>query len=335
MSRIPRAKITLNGKDITDKISGIVMSVSVTEKVHGDSNDLELELDNYNLDLLEHPIEKGATLSVEMWYEEETGKVYKAGSFTVDSIEYKGTADEGDTVRISGQSASTQKTMREKQDVKYENTSLKKIVTEVATRSGLGVLFEGEDIQVERITQLRQTNLEFLLRLADKFGYRVTVRNNTVLFQKWDKLKNAPASKTVKREDCRTYSIKYTSTKVYKGAKNVSYDSKKKETITSTVGATQKSCDTIVTEERVENQEQGKAVAESELHKNNNKEMEATFEMEGDSGYYAGINIQLDGFKKLNQKLMINEVSHTLTPDEGWRMTLTSQSEKEKKEKSK
>ena len=72
--------------------------------------------------------------------------------------------------------------MRTRTGRAYEHTTLAAIAADVAKRNGLQVTGKIESIAIQRATQVFETDLAFLRRIADEYGYSFNVRAKQLVF---------------------------------------------------------------------------------------------------------------------------------------------------------
>jgi phage protein D len=134
---------------------------------------------------------------------------------------------------------------------------------------------------VHRETQASETDLEFLSRIALKYGFIFNVKGTTMLFYMLSSLDDRPHSASFTAADLSGYSITTKTSGTYKDATVTHHDWENQELITATAteegsadpdGETQiesTSDDTLEIHTRVENQQQAEAVAKAGLKDKN------------------------------------------------------------------
>lgn len=223
-------EVTYNNKDISKDISEYLISIKYQDKTGQEADELTITLENVDA-VWENDWypEKGAKLSAKIGTEELT---LNCGDFELDEIEI---ASPPDTVVIRAISAGITGSLRTSKSVAHEKTTLKQIVEKVASDNGLTVEGVIGDIQFERITQNRETDLGFLRRLAEKYGFMFSVRGDKLVFTDMVGVMAAASIATIDRNDCTSYSIKDKSAKVFRKANLPCFNPQKKDVISFSI----------------------------------------------------------------------------------------------------
>ena len=190
----PEFTVELNGEDITEKVERI----QFRDKIHGSSSDLSIDVNDWNFEWLSNAKpEKGDSVSVVFSYE-FIDEVLPAKFFEVDEIEV---AVSPDTILINCQQTPLSKSLREKRNEKYEDTTLRAIAEKIASRNDLKIVGKIDDISLKVVNQNDQTDLAFLKKIADDWGQIVKVDRNqqALVFNSWEDLEKAPPGFDVNR----------------------------------------------------------------------------------------------------------------------------------------
>lgn len=355
-------KVTYNKKDISSDLVPFLRSIRYKDNAEGKADELELSLENVDAfwENEWYP-EKGDTIECEIGYE----ALMNCGTFEVDEIEITSIPD---VVTIKAISAAISGNTRTKKSVAHENTTLKEIVQKVAADNGYTVTGEIADITFTRITQKREHDLEFLRRLSNQYGYFFSIRGSQLVFTNLYAIMGSESVKVIDREDCKSYTIKDKSAKVFRKANLRYFDSKQGKvteivftpesiknsdgleynTITdeqisqgvspipTPLGITARpnilfqteeyelqqdaglnfnlspTDDTLMLNDRVENDGQAEAVAKAGLIRANTCQQEGSITLVGDPVMVAGNNFQFTGIGKLSGKYHIAESEHSI-----------------------
>jgi len=224
-------KVLYDNKNITKDISDHIISLSYTDKVEGESDEMEINLEDTDLlwQNAWYP-EKGARLEVEI---EQDGFILNCGSFTIDEIEMSSSRG-GDTVTIRGLAAFITQDTRTKKSSGHENKTLREIAATIAKANGLQVVGTIADITFKRITQYQETDLGFLKRLAADYGYTFSIRDNVITFTNVYDLEGRAHVLTIDKTDLLSHSMKDKTAETYKAATIKHHDSAGNVTIEET-----------------------------------------------------------------------------------------------------
>lgn len=316
-----------NLKDITHDITAYATSITFTDKLSGESDELEVELEDSEQRWRDawYP-GMGDTLALQLGFQ---GKpLADCGGFSIDEIELSGPPD---SVSIRGRSAPVTRAMRTKSNRGFENTTLAAIAGRIARKHKLKLEGQIEPLTLERITQYGESDLAFLRRLANDYGYMVKVTPQKLIFSHLGKLRDAPVVRTITPQEVSRWTLRDTLHEVYKGVKNKHQNSQTRTLVTfnadnTTTTRTEKkssssgmstSSDIINTSDRVQNDEEARAKGKAKLDRKNEYKHAGTLSLEGDLSLRAGASVMLSGFGKSDGKWLIISARHSLARSSG------------------
>jgi len=177
--RTPDFLLLLGKKDITRNISKRLISMTLTDNRAFEVDQLNILLDDTD-GLLELPA-RGAVLTLFLGWK-ETSLVEK-GSFTVDTVEHRGSPD---TVTLVARSADLSGALNAGQEESWHDTTLGAIVESIAARHALTPCIAAElaGIPVPHIDKSQESDAVFLTRLADRNGGEVAIKADRLLLMK-------------------------------------------------------------------------------------------------------------------------------------------------------
>ncbi len=296
-----------NGKNVTDYLTPYVLSVTYEDVYHGESDTIEITIENRDLRWLQswYP-EKGDTVVLNIGYKDEPH--LPCGKFEIDEIEFSGSRTSGDTVHLRGIATQFKKSIREKRTIAYENTTLSKIVKLIAERNGMNAVIELDaDPTFKRIDQKQKADLTFLRELAEKYNASVKVQGNTVYFISNNRLKERKPALTIERKDVISYSLRDKTHNIYKGIIITYHDPKTKKLLKYREDWTgyKAGADYLKINEKVESLEEAKIRARAERHKYDSKEKTGRITVPGNPQIMAGLVIALKGFGLMDGNWLI------------------------------
>ncbi|EJD1092031.1 phage protein D [Salmonella enterica] len=325
----PAYRLVYNQKDITHDVSVYVTSVTYTDKLSGESDEIQVDLEDSEGRWRDawYP-GKGDTLTLYMGCVGEN--LRECGTFSVDEIELSGPPD---NVSLRGLATSVTAALRTKNSRGFENTTLAAIAQRIAGKHHLQLQGQIEPLTLDRVTQYDETDLAFLKRLAGDYGYMVKVTHTHIIFSSLDALRDAAPVFTFTRRDISRYSVRDTINRIYKGAKHRSQNSRTKQVVTyqadggestTTVSAATRghstSADTLALSGRTGNQGTAARRTRAALNLKNQYQKVATLSMEGDVRLRAGHNVTLTGFGASDGKWLTGSVRHSMTRSGGYTM---------------
>ncbi|EIM9883728.1 phage protein D [Salmonella enterica] len=325
----PAYRLVYNQKDITHDVSVYVTSVTYTDKLSGESDEIQVDLEDSEGRWRDawYP-GKGDTLTLYMGCVGENMR--ECGTFSVDEIELSGPPD---NVSLRGLATSVTAALRTKNSRGFENTTLAAIAQRIAGKHHLQLQGQIEPLTLDRVTQYDETDLAFLKRLAGDYGYMVKVTHTHIIFSSLDALREAAPVFTFTRRDISRYSVRDTINRIYKGAKHRSQNSRTKQVVTyqadggestTTVSAATRghntSADTLTLSGRTGNQGTAARRTRAALNLKNQYQKVATLSMEGNVRLRAGHNVTLTGFGASDGKWLTGSVRHSMTRSGGYTM---------------
>ena len=198
----PTFKVTVSnpesGKrtDITDAINNRLIEIAVHDQLQMRNDRLTIRIDDRKDDdgnYISLP-EKGFLFDVEMGYITAPGHdnpyegTLPLGTFTLDEMELE-KDDHGRRVALTGHAIDmTASKLKEQRTSCYWFTTLGKVVDEVCSRIGLTAVVHKskQDVVVDRVYQVCESDLFFLVRLGKLYGCLVKVQEGKVYFSPQD-----------------------------------------------------------------------------------------------------------------------------------------------------
>lgn len=320
--REPLYTVHWQGKDVTTDISPYLIGLSYSDYLSGKSDEIELAFENRDRRWLSSWFpKKGDILDVKIGIADPDERWLKCGRFQIDEIEFSGPPD---VVSVRGLSVFLSRPVRQPRNHSWENTSLSKILNDIARRNGLRPVIDMDsDIRFDRIDQKDQTDLDFLYDLCEKYGYAVKVDSERLIVARPENLEKRKAVRVISLslEDFNVISFRFTTKthEIYRACEVVYFDPEKKEEIRHVEVAEGVSSGSIFKiEERFENRVQAIERARAELKARNKLECEGDIMLLGDPHLVSGARIEITGFGKLDGGYLIEEASHRLSKGEGY-----------------
>lgn len=317
-------------KDITHDVTPYVTAVSFTDKLSGESDEIQVELEDSDGRWCDawYP-GKGDTLSLKMGYVGEP--LLDCGTFSIDEIELNGSPD---TVSIRGLAASVSTAMRTKSNRGFENTTLAAIASRIAKKHDLQLVGQIEQLKIDRVTQYAETDLAFVKRLATEYGYMVKVTHTQLIFSHLLTLRDVSPVRQLRRTDLSRFSFRDTINRIYKNAKGKHQNSKTKTLVTVGVQADgdvgkvreettsakrgkSTSADTLQLTSRAHNKDEAEIKTRAALNLKNQYQKVATLSLDGHTTLKAGNNLELLDFGQCSGVWLIASVRHSLDRSSG------------------
>ncbi|OJH83047.1 phage late control D family protein [Serratia marcescens] len=338
----PVFELVYGQKDITVDVTPYVLSISFTDKLSGESDEIQVELEDSDGRWRDawYP-GKGDTLLLKLGLEGQ--KLLNCGTFSIDEIELGGPPD---TVSLRGLSASVTAAMRTRSNRGFENTTLLAIASRIAKKHALRLEGTIEPLKLDRVTQYNETDLAFMTRLAREYGYIVKVTHEALVFSHRVTLREAEPVHTLTPAMVGRYRLRDTINRIYKQAKVKYQDTRTKKMVTigvkadgsigpvaeETVNAKGKgqkpsshatSADTLNMQSRARTRDEAVSKVCAGINRHNEYQREATLNLEGNVGLKAGNTLSLTGFGRLSGSWLVTAVRHDIDRQGGYSCELT------------
>ena len=292
-------KIVYSGKDITNDISNILVSLEVIDRLEGKAGDICLELEDHNSKFLGSWYPETDD-KIEVWLED----VY-CGAYWVDEVENTGNRS-GIHCRIRAMSVKMKAIVQGAKKKGYRGKSLKDLANEVASSMGLTVKGSIQGTVTENCTK---NDLQFLSAQAKKNGYILKVDSGSIVFSKYNDLKNQKSLK-LSKGDVISYTIKDKAVGRYSKCTCNWYDADKKKSYTGTATIAPLGYGEANIWEEVNSNADALERAKDWLTDKLKQKADIELELVGDKRLWAGVHIELSDFGKKDGSYIIKEVRH-------------------------
>ena len=312
-------QVTLDGQDITDRLSPHLVSLALTETRGEKADRLTLTLHDADGALALPP--EGAIIAVSLGWQKGTGVtpgLVPKGSFKVDDITWQGPPDR---VTINAHSADLADSFRTRKNRTWNSQTLGAITGKVAGDNGLSPRCHPDlaGTTVTSAEQANQSDMEFLRDLGRRYDAVATVKAGALIFAPVDATTTASGAALPTLAITRKSGDRYTYRRAARegaqqGAEAQHYDQDGAQRQTASAGGGNK--------RRLKRVYAGftdaNAAAKSEWKRL--KRAAASFELTlayGDATVAAAAKATLSGFKSEidEKKWLLASVEHTITPD--------------------
>ncbi|MFZ5473241.1 MAG: phage late control D family protein [Pseudomonadota bacterium] len=229
VAKVPHPVFVLSyeQKNITSDITPYVRSVTYTDYLSGQSDELEVELEDADGRWVRHWYPgKGDTLSLKIGY--EAAPLLPCGAFEIDEIEF---AQPPAIVTIRALATGIKKSVRTRESRPFENTTLAAIAQRIAKRNKLTLTGKIRDIRIDRVTQYQERDVEFLTRLAREYGYAFKIVGRKLVFTELADLRDGSTVAALKATDLISIRMRDKIKDVYQEAKGKYHDPKTKKLV--------------------------------------------------------------------------------------------------------
>ncbi|WP_288752586.1 phage late control D family protein [uncultured Phascolarctobacterium sp.] len=323
--------IKYNNKDISVDISKYLKSISYTDNLSGEADDLQITLeDKAGLWQSTWIPEKGALLDVMLqqkyWQTlSELPQSLRLGLFEIDEITSSGYPSE---VQIKAVSVPDNNTLRgTERSRSWEKAKLQVIANDIASAAGMSLFWDTEENPVlDRAEQTEQSDLSFLYAICKDKGLALKISDKKIIIFDEAKYEAEKAKITIvkpgtvyKKESGMKYlfvgtgySLRTKIRDIY-AACRVSYQQgSSKSNIEATYTVAGKKGKTLQVNEQVESVAEALNLAKKRLREKNKDEVTGSLNMLGNFVLLSGVTVNLLGFGAFDDKYLITRASHDI-----------------------
>jgi len=181
VTAIPDCRVTVDGKDITDRLRPRLVSISLVEKREGEADQLTIVVDDTDGRTPLPPT--GGTIAVQLGWKQGDGVrvgLVDKGRFVIDEISHSGPPD---IITLTAHAADFTGKMKQRRDTSYHGTTLGTLVKEIAGRHNLKARCAARlaGIAVTAKAQSRTSDLAFLRKLGREHDAVATIKRGTLI----------------------------------------------------------------------------------------------------------------------------------------------------------
>lgn len=305
--------LSYNGKNLSKKLKEVIESFRYTDVASGESDSIELTLNNQSLDFCtKYMPKKGdqmtASISRKNWTYNNSMQELKCGSFILDDLSFEEPpltcTIGGVAMPVKGEFKTT------KRSKVYKKTTVKEIAKQIANRAGVSLYYDAPVIHITKLEQSKTEDASFLASLCEEYGLGLKIYKNKLVIFDEEAYEQKAVAQTIKRRGgyVTGWSWNTTLQGTYTGAKVVYTDADNTKKHHMTIGKKGRMYRAEVSAfSKMDAARKARALLANE----NKKRTTMTLEMFG-TRLYAGTTVKLEGFGKLSGKYYIDQVAHVI-----------------------
>lgn len=173
----PDYRITVDGTDISPKVNGRLINLSITDNRGLEADTLSLTLSDHDGKLAIPP--KG--VEVQVWLGFKDKPLIDKGIYIIDELNYSGAPDQ---LTISGASANMSESLPGRKTRSWHKTTVGELVTAIAAEHELepAIAANLAGLRINHLDQTEESDLNLLTRLAEKHDAIATIKSGKLLF---------------------------------------------------------------------------------------------------------------------------------------------------------
>jgi phage protein D len=312
------AECIYNNTPITEDIQSDLEQVSYDDPASGESDSYSVSVDAQDDKWLGPWMpDKGSSLTcsiaVEDWEAEGDDKTLACGKFLVDDISFAGPPTvlsiKGVSSPVNQAFSATERTQN------WQNVTLHQVAQAIATRSGVGLVYDAAEITIATLEQDKQTDSAFLSDLAEKYGLSMKVYMDRIVLFDREAYKQKGAVGTIDKSECKSWSAGTDIAGTYTGGQLVYTDSDKGTDIGCQIGGGDR---LLNLNQKVDSFADAGLQLAAALNNANHGETTIQITRMGSTKYVAGQCVSLTGWGKFDGKYYVDEATHTITKSDGY-----------------
>lgn len=312
--RRTRVDINYNGANISANITPFLLSFSYTDNASEQADDIQIDLEDIKgLWIGSWYPDKGATLDV-MIFDELENKTRRldCGSFEVDGVQCTGPPAKATIKAVSIPSGGARSNKRSRA---WENITLKQIASDMASKNGLGLIYESSHNQgYDRIDQVRKSDLKFLHELCKEEGLALKITSKKIVIFDEEKYEANNSVRNIEKgqDYILSYDFSTESQDTYSEAEVTYNDPNTKETVKGNYKPTSgpDNGNTLKVNKKASNKAEADRKAKKELRDKNKKEFVGKISLTGDTRLLASCVVDVVGFGKFDGRYIIEKATH-------------------------
>jgi phage protein D len=308
MVTYPTFKILANSADVSSILLQNNVSLQLKDEANEKADELTLKItDGFLRPKYEDELELYLGYGIDLTY---------CGLFSVQTT----TWDKHDGISITATGVNFSNELKEKRDITYEKVSVKDICSQIASRGGLELKSDFDDLYLASIAQNNESDLHFLNRLAKDVNALFNIKNKTLYFMK--KIKDQKKSDELPKylisaTECSSLSIKHSNKTLYKSCKSTWHDTKENKT-KEIIAGSGKPC--LINKGSFKNEAEAKTKADATLQRANQGIVTGSLTIDGKVIFAGGV-LNLVGTIEDDGEYQIKSVNHDFSVN-GWNTSL-------------
>lgn len=334
--------VSIDGHSATDWLDASLIDLTYTDQAGGKADEIELTLhDRDGSWRNDYMPKKGMPVTVTIlcnnWFDDGDAYDVPCGEFKIDEVEFSGPPAK---VKIKAVSAALTSGLRDTAKTRgWGKKSFKDLAGEIAKEHQLSLVWQGEDVKLDRVDQRNEADLAFINRLATDRGMMCKVHDGKLAIYSQEGAEGQAAVLTVKPsgqgEDQETlvpqsWSFKEKSSGTAYQQSKASYTDPKTGTTHKAivqrkdrkqgdgVGTAFDKYKSLSVQQRSESPKDAAALAKGKMQKKNQEEATCNLDFLGDPRVVAGVTLQMEGFGLFSGKYLVKKATHKVAGSGGY-----------------
>lgn len=220
----PAVALQYEHKDITTDVLPLLRRIRYRDALGDRSDEIEVEFEDVERQWIDGWFPgQGDKLQPQLGYVTD---LIKLGEFEITEIAY---SHPPSVVKLYALATGISKSVRTEQAIKYKDTTLAKVVAQIAGRMSLEHVGTIDDVSITQLSQYQQTDVAFLAQLARDYGHMFKICGQQLVFTSRASLIDAEPVATLVNEDMIRVNLRDTVKGVPTKAEATAYDGHQKK----------------------------------------------------------------------------------------------------------
>ena len=316
--------VKYNDKDITKTITDYIEGFSYVDNASGTADTVTLKLNDKSGKWSGSwiPVQGDSVktiIKLTNWNKEGDNRIFDCGFFLIDDLSFSGPPS---TASIGGISTPINTDFNvTKKNKTWQSTTVKGILSSIASSAGIGLYFSGQDYTIKEIEQSDQEDVNFAFQLCSSYNLAMKLYNKKIVVFDQVEYEKKDASLTIRRADVESYSIKKGMTRQYDGV-SISYTDGILNKTLSYKFMLKEGTRILKLNEKASSLQDAEVKAKAKLLAHNRQCQTMSVTVKGDTKYISSKCVNVSGFGKLDGKYYIDSVTHNKDAGSGYTCTL-------------
>ena len=316
--------VKYNDKDITKTITDYIEGFSYVDNASGTADTVTLKLNDKSGKWSGSwiPVQGDSVktiIKLTNWNKEGDNRIFDCGFFLIDDLSFSGPPS---TASIGGISTPINTDFNvTKKNKTWQSTTVKGILSSIASSAGIGLYFSGQDYTIKEIEQSNQEDVNFAFQLCSSYNLAMKLYNKKIVVFDQVEYEKKEASLTIRRADVEGYSIKKGMTRQYDGV-SISYTDGILNKTLSYKFMLKEGTRILKLNEKASSLQDAEVKAKAKLLAHNRQCQTMSVTVKGDTKYISSKCVNVSGFGKLDGKYYIDSVTHNKDAGSGYTCTL-------------
>lgn len=312
--------VGINGVNIWGDIKEYVTDITFTEVADGETDSFDITMIDRDKHFInDWLIDTGTVLNAQFklsnWTDDTDAFWVDCGTFICDAIKVQGFPLEVTVQSLALPVHGTKHTQ------KWEKITIAAIAQDICNRLGCELVYYADNITLKSQQQSRQTDVDFLYKLCNEYGFGMKVYRNRIVIYSREAQDAADIVDTIDiNNTAENFSLSDNEEGTYTGAKCTYKPEKSDKEVTYSCGTSERVLEANVS---ASSAKEAELKTKAALYNANIERVKLKFSaLGGRQGIYPGTNYYITGLGGYSGKYAIEKVTHTLSGKKTYKVSV-------------